>query len=74
MSIDRALGRPLLPLEDDGTETQGGSDGARGSWWDVEPGLVRVVHGVAHRVDRIRALGNGQVPAVVAGAWETLRR
>lgn len=27
---------------------------------------------VANRVDRIRALGNGQVPAVVAGAWEVL--
>lgn len=43
-----------------------------GAWWDAEPELVRVVHGVASRVDRIRALGNGQVPAVVAGAWEVL--
>jgi DNA (cytosine-5)-methyltransferase 1 len=41
-------------------------------WWATEPGLVRMVHGVANRVDRIRALGNGQVPAVVAGAWEIL--
>lgn len=47
---------------------------ATGGWWDVEPGLVRVVHGVANRVDRIRALGNGQVPAVAAGAWRTLAR
>ena len=54
-------------------EFAGGAE-QKPTWWDDEPGLVRVVHGVAHRVDRIRALGNGQVPAVVAGAWETLRR
>jgi DNA (cytosine-5)-methyltransferase 1 len=55
-------------------EAQERGDRARATWWDAEPGLVRVVHGVANRMDRIRALGNGQVPAVVAGAWETLRR
>jgi len=60
--------------QDDGAAAQMRGDRARATWWDVEPGLVRVVHGVAHRVDRIRAIGNGQVPAVVAGAWETLRR
>jgi hypothetical protein len=27
---------------------------------------------VAKRVDRLKALGNGQVPRVVAAAWETL--
>jgi DNA (cytosine-5)-methyltransferase 1 len=42
---------------------------AEGGWWDVEPGLGRVVDGVAHRVDRLRAIGNGQVPAVVREAW-----
>jgi DNA (cytosine-5)-methyltransferase 1 len=41
-------------------------------WWATEPGLVRMVHGMANRLDRIRALGNGQVPAVVEGAWERL--
>ena len=38
----------------------------------AEPGLGRVAHGVAHRVDRLRAIGNGQVPAVVRLAWEAL--
>ncbi|MCH7628822.1 MAG: DNA cytosine methyltransferase [Proteobacteria bacterium] len=42
------------------------------SWWDFEPAMGRVAHGVAHRVDRLRALGNGQVPAVVRAAWEFL--
>jgi DNA (cytosine-5)-methyltransferase 1 len=43
-----------------------------GSWWFIEPELGRVAHGVAHRVDRLKAIGNGQVPAVVRLAWETL--
>lgn len=30
---------------------------------------VGVADGVAHRVDRVRAIGNGQVPAVAATAW-----
>jgi DNA (cytosine-5)-methyltransferase 1 len=43
-----------------------------GSQWSVEPELGRVVDGMANRVDRLRALGNGQVPAVVEEAWERL--
>jgi DNA (cytosine-5)-methyltransferase 1 len=41
-------------------------------WWTAEPDVGRVAHGVASRVDRLRALGNGQTPAVVRLAWETL--
>jgi DNA (cytosine-5)-methyltransferase 1 len=33
-----------------------------------------VANGVANRVDRLRAIGNGQVPAVAALAWETLTK
>lgn len=40
--------------------------------WAVEPGMGRVVHGLPCRVDRIRCLGNAQVPAVAAFAWEML--
>lgn len=43
-----------------------------GSWWDAEPGVGRVVHGLAHRVDRIAALGNGQVPFVAAREWAAM--
>lgn len=32
-------------------------------WWEVEPGLGRVVDGCPHRVDRLKGLGNGVVPA-----------
>ncbi len=41
----------------------------RGSWWESEPGVGRVAHGVAHRMDRLVCVGNGQVPAVVRRAW-----
>jgi hypothetical protein len=41
-------------------------------WWANEPGVGRMVHGMAHRNDRIAAIGDGQVPAVVKLAWETL--
>ncbi len=46
--------------------------------WPVDPadapesGVGRVVDGVAKRVDRLKALGNGQVPRVVSAAWEAL--
>lgn len=40
-------------------------------WWSAEPAVGRVADGVASRVDRLRALGNGIVPAVCA---EFLRR
>jgi DNA (cytosine-5)-methyltransferase 1 len=40
--------------------------------WPPEPSVRRVAHGVAHWDDRLRALGNGQVPRVAALAWSTL--
>ena len=43
-----------------------------GGWWASEPALGRVADGVAHRVDRLSAIGNGQVPAVAALAWRIL--
>ena len=44
----------------------------RPDWWATEPDLGRVANGVAARVDRLKAIGNGQVPAVAALAWEML--
>jgi hypothetical protein len=40
-----------------------------GSWEDAIP---RVATGVAHRVDRLKAIGNGQVPLCAAEAWRLL--
>lgn len=39
---------------------------------DWEAGIPRVVDSCAHRVDRIRLLGNGVVPATAAKAWLVL--
>jgi DNA (cytosine-5)-methyltransferase 1 len=40
--------------------------------WPTEPGVGRVVDGMAHRAHRIKALGNGQVSRVAATAWRIL--
>jgi len=51
------------------------------TWWDRDPAdepgaieseMVRVVHGSPDRVERIKALGNGQIPAMAAYAWNVL--
>lgn len=46
--------------------------------WDLcsvfnQPEPLRMVDGVAARMDRLKAVGNGQVPQVAAIAWEILR-
>jgi DNA (cytosine-5)-methyltransferase 1 len=40
--------------------------------WPVEPGMGRVVDGMANRAHRIKALGNGQVSRVAAAAFTLL--
>ncbi|RKG45145.1 MULTISPECIES: DNA cytosine methyltransferase [Acinetobacter] len=55
------------------SQTEYSSFPAGRSWWAVEPGLGRVADGVAHRVDRLKAIGNGQVPIVAKSAFEYLR-
>ena len=41
-------------------------------WWEAEPSVGRVANGVAFRRDRLKAIGNGQVPIVAATAWRIL--
>ena len=41
-------------------------------WWSSEPSVGRVVDGCSNRVQRLKALGNGQVPIVAKTAWEIL--
>lgn len=61
-------------------EQSGRSSGAHGpetwlsgdtDWWSVHR-FAGVDDGLAHRVDRTKATGNGQVPAVAALAWRVL--
>jgi DNA (cytosine-5)-methyltransferase 1 len=41
-------------------------------WWQVEPDVGRMADGVAAGVDRLKAIGNGQVPLCAATAWKVL--
>ena len=43
------------------------------SWWSTEPNVGRVADGVAARVDRLKAIGNGQVPLCAATAFKLLK-
>lgn len=40
--------------------------------WQTEPDEPRMADGLAHRMDRIEATGNGQVPLVAATAFRLL--
>ena len=46
--------------------------GRCGNWWKTEPNVGRVANGVSARVDRLKALGNAQVPLCAATAWKIL--
>jgi DNA (cytosine-5)-methyltransferase 1 len=67
-----AFGRHLLSDRDGiGRERWAGQPGESGrrqpedrDWWAAEPGVGRVVHGLPHRMDRIKGLGNAVVPQV----------
>ena len=63
---------PIHPEEDQDRETSWTDDGSQGTqgWWDIEPDVGRVAHGVRSRVDRLRGLGNAIVPQV---AYEIIR-
>ena len=49
------------------------SDFGGSSWWATEPNVGRVANGVAARVDRLKAIGNGQVPLCAATAFKLLK-
>ena len=63
-----------IELEEPAQEQPRGSRRTRTGrgWWEVEPDVGRVADGVADQLDRLAALGNGQVPAVAAAAWRLL--
>ena len=59
-------------VEQEHNSGRGSFNGSR-QWWSVEPNMGRVAHGVAARVDRLKAIGNGQVPLCAATAWRILK-
>ena len=65
----------LLAYTDDKSELRrvvnakvAGCQGFRAGLWATDPGVSRVVDGLAPRMERYAATGNGQVPAVAAAA------
>ena len=56
----------------DRTREAGGRWAKSADWWSVEPGVGRVVDGLANRGNRIKCLGNGQVPLQAAVAYKLL--
>lgn len=70
---------PISGLENGQHEAMGASEEGyqesqpqRSTWWETEPDVGRLVDGFPTRVDQLKALGNGQVPAVAATAWRIL--
>ena len=43
-----------------------------GSWWQLESDVGRVANGIPNRVDKLKGLGNAQVPIQCATAWKLL--
>lgn len=71
----RNAGRPGLAQgwpEESALPGDSGESGGRIARWPAEPDVGRMAHGVPSRVDRLKALGNGQVPRVAARAWGLL--
>ena len=50
------------------------SEGQRHRWWDFEPNVGRVAHGVRGRVHRLKGLGNSIVPQIVEEIGKALIR
>jgi DNA (cytosine-5)-methyltransferase 1 len=60
-------------------ESDGSTSECGGLWWHTDPAespteplVGRVANGVANRVDRLKAIGNGQVPQCAAMAFSIL--
>lgn len=43
-----------------------------GKWWEIEPDVGRVAHGISFRVDRLRCLGNAVVPEQAFPIFEAI--
>ena len=64
--------RPQKPTLEKQLGGSGYEFGTTKYWWEIEPNVGRVVDGLAARVDRLKAIGNGQVPLCAATAWRIL--
>ena len=65
-------GNPVEGRKNGDKQLTGLREHAESSYWSTEPAVGRVANGVASRVDRIKAIGNGQVPLQAAAAFSML--
>ena len=70
----RQYEQPMYPAQGSDRQTNYAKSIGRPDFWSVEPNVGRVADGVAARVDRLKAIGNGQVPLCAATAWRVLTR
>ena len=65
----------MQQLQQEGGESYEWGRPSHSSWWAAEPNVGRVAHGVPHRVDRLRGLGNAIVPQIaeMIGRWIQFR-
>ena len=49
------------------------SDFGGASWWATEPNVGRVANGIPNRIQRLKGLGNAQVPIQAAVAFQLLK-
>ena len=64
-------------LEEQGPQGAGERPGVPATgvcWWPAEPDVGRVAHGVPHRVDRLRCLGNAVVPQQFYPIFEAIAK
>ena len=64
--------QPVNSAENGNRKTGQSINVRKSCFWAVEPNVGRVADGVAARVDRLKAIGNGQVSEVARTAWEIL--
>jgi DNA (cytosine-5)-methyltransferase 1 len=74
LSGQRQHEQPINPAPGRERQTTKLVYGCSPDFWAVEPNVGRVADGVAARVDRLKAIGNGQVPLCAATAWRILNQ
>lgn len=64
----------LWKLQPQGSDQNKWKRSCDGCWWETEPDVGRVAHGVPARVDRLRCLGNAVVPQQAYPIFEAIAK
>ena len=71
-SISNTNGTQCQGVQQPKREEQEYAYASNSRWWQAEPDVGRMADGVAAGMDRLKAIGNGQVPLCAATAWRIL--